>query len=203
MFGNLTSKLTYNKLKVTASSSFIDQIAKQKQDNKDYLEEKKRTYEAKYEDLLDDAIQSLRKFVDSDCTDEYSFKNATLSLEKAQKLKPSHAETYYYFSWLFLYIREFDLAAKYFNVANVINPEMNGLDNLRDLIESFMKEKTQVTNSYGQKEQSFKPKALQQNQIPHKEEQKNETQEGQVFKPQPLQANMKRAGNSYSQYNRF
>lgn len=199
MFGNLASKLTYNKLKVTASSSFIDQIAKQKQDNKEYIEEKKKIYEAKYEDLLDNAIQSLRRFVDSNCTNEENFREATLNLEEAQKLKPSHAEPYYYFSWLFLYIREFDLATKYFNVANVINPELNGLDALKELLESFMKEKTQVTNSYGQQEQSFKPQPLQSKVVTSE----NQKSEGQVFKPQPLQSNMKRTSNSYSQYNRF
>jgi len=199
VFEKLTSKLKYNPVKVTASS-FINQIAQQKQENDRLMEERKKSSENKYEDILDSGIKSLRLFTDSNWNDEESFNEAVNNFEEAQKLKPSYPEPYFYLSWLFLFIKETDLAAKYFNVANVLNPDLSGLDELRELIESVIKDKNTPITSTNKNEQVFKPQPLQQGV---KTQTNTTVTEGEVFKPQPLQPSMRKASNSYSQYNRY
>lgn len=199
MFGKLASKLKYNPVKVTASS-FISQIAQQKQENENFIEERKKVSENKYEDILDLGIKSLRLFTNSNWNDENSFKEAVNKFEEAQKLKPSYPEPYFYLSWLFLFIKETDLAAKYFNVANVLNPDLSGLDELRELIEDVIKDKNTPITSINKNEQVFKPQPLQNGEKPQTN---TTTTEGEVFKPQPLQPSMRKASNSYSQYNRY
>lgn len=193
MLSNLASKIKYNVVKVTASSSFIDQISRQTQNNKSLIEEKKKVVVEKFENVMSDAIKFLKIFTQSHGTDEDSFKKASSSLEIAQKLKPSFAEPYFYLAYLFIYIKEIELSIKYFNIANVLNPDLEGLDELKEMIQDIMNSniKTNI-----KKEQTFKPSPLSKNDT-------NQEPKGEVFKPQPLQPNLKRVSNSYSQYNKF
>ncbi|MFN4150709.1 MAG: tetratricopeptide repeat protein [Candidatus Sericytochromatia bacterium] len=193
MLSNLASKIKYNAVKVTASSSFIDQLSRQTQNNKSFIEEKKKIVEDKFEDVMSEAIKSLKVFTKSLGTDEDSFKKASSNLEIAQKLKPSFAEPYFYLAYLFIYIKEVELSIKYFNIANILNPDLEGLDELKEMIQDIMS--SNIKNTI-QKEQTFKPSPLSKTNT-------NQTPQGEAFKPQPLQAGLKRASNSYSQYNKF
>lgn len=184
----LNSTLKRTAVKVTASSSFLNSIADEAQSGA--LERNKKVHAEKYEDILDSALSSLKKFTKSGGNDEISFKEAASKLGDAQKIKPSYAEPYFYLSWLFLFIKDIDLSLKYFNIAKVLDPELEGIEELKEEIQNIVNSKPTDNKQF------FKPQPLQSSQVKKTEI----SSQGETFKPQPLQGTLKRASSSYSQY---
>ncbi len=186
------SKLKYNAVKVSASSSFLDAINQEKSTGR--IEENKKIQEGKYDDILESALDYMKKFTKSGGNDQESFREAASKLGDAQKLKPSTASPYFYLSWLFLYIRDFDRASKYFNIANVLDPYLEGLDELRDELEILILAKNKPATQIPHTKPVFNPSS------PQNQTTKNqETSQGESFKPQAL-PNAVRKTNAYSQY---
>lgn len=187
----LSSTLKRTSVKVTASSSFLSAIADESQSGS--IDKNRAIHAEKYEDILASALNSLKRFTQSGGIDGLSFKEAASKLEEAQKIRPSYAAPYFYLSWLFLFIKDVPLALKYFNVAKVLDPELEGIEELKEEIQNIVNSKP-VNN-----QQSFKPQPLPNAQVTKPEI----PSQGEVFKPQPLQGTLKRASSSYSQYNKF
>lgn len=132
---NLASKvsnITQKPIKVVASNNFlnainqINQISDAKENEKD----------DNYNNLLSEAVILLKYFSSGIDFDPELFYEIAKILTDANTLKPNKAEPYFYLSWLYQYAGETETAIKYLKVVSSLNPSINGLEELRELISS-------------------------------------------------------------------
>lgn len=85
-----------------------------------------------FDDILEQAIQSFKDFVLSEDNNASFFDKAKDGLVKASELKPSKPEPYYYLACLFHIFGENETAMKYLKVVELIEPEYDGIEELKE-----------------------------------------------------------------------
>jgi len=118
----------FNKLNKKGNLAGIDvnSINEAKQKAKENLDKKSE----QFDDIYKEALLLLKKVLDNP-NDKKSLKQSIIRFTQAIELKKTNPEPYFYLSYISYLCKDFELAKKYLEIASLINPNLNGLDSLR------------------------------------------------------------------------
>lgn len=85
-----------------------------------------------FEELLNESVQAFKDFVLSEDNNEKLFNKTKNGFVKATELKPSRPEAYYYLACLFHIFSENETAMKYLKVVELIDPDYDGIEELKE-----------------------------------------------------------------------
>lgn len=175
-------------VRAMASGNFLNAINELNQ-SKEVLEVKEDTKEIQYNNLLSEGTTLLKYLSSSSDFDGDLFYEIASIFTEASKLRPTKATPYFYLSWLYQYAGEIETAIKYLRISSSIDPSIEGLEELRDLISSSIvidNKKEVVENNISQ---------------PQLEEEKKQIQSNTTTKPPPaLNPLASKKLNAYKQY---
>ena len=127
---------------VCNNTNFFDVMSKDLNEAKEKASVSAEISNEKYEEVISFGIESFKNFILSEGTDKDNFQNATKTLVEASEMKPSKPESYYYLSCLFHICGENETALKYLKTVEFINPDFDGVVELRaDITKGFSLEK--------------------------------------------------------------
>ncbi|MFN8670795.1 MAG: hypothetical protein U0457_01775 [Candidatus Sericytochromatia bacterium] len=124
--------------KVTTQNDSLNGLSNNLNEAKEKTEANLEASNEHYEEVFNEAFEYLKKFLLSEGKDKLMLKKATDGLVKATELKAGKAEPYYYLACLFHIFGENETATKYLKTVEFINPEFDGIEEL----------KNDITNSY-------------------------------------------------------
>lgn len=178
MFG--LGSLKKPELKVMASNNFVNMISEAKKKAEQNYEKSQDDYDF----IMAMALTKLQNL--SEVFSKDNFLGALDNLEKAQKLKQNKMEPYFYLSWLFLMADEIDLATKYMNIINKIQPDFDGLNILKEKISEI-----QLLNTKNQKTSTLLQNTVSKPPVSNQSTTQN-----------TMKQTVNRANSAYSAYNK-
>jgi hypothetical protein len=127
---------------VCNNTNFFDVMSKDLNEAKEKASASAEISNEKYEEIIAFGIEAFKNFILSEGFDKDSFQNATKTLVEASEMKPSKPESYYYLSCLFHICGENETALKYLKTVEFINPDFDGIVELKsDITKGFSLEK--------------------------------------------------------------
>lgn len=107
--------------------SAIKKAKENTKDNYDKLEDK-------FNNILNEALFALESFAECPCFDFDNLSDSMNLFAEAIELKKNRVEPYFYLSYIFYLFKDTTKAVNYLTIANNLNPNFNGLEELRDKI---------------------------------------------------------------------
>ncbi|MFN8673909.1 MAG: hypothetical protein U0457_17745 [Candidatus Sericytochromatia bacterium] len=131
MFKILSSLVTTKASEINNFSNAFKEMNKSKE-----LIDSLNTKDDDYKKLFEQGIFFLNKFSDNDGSqdDVELLHQSAINFTKAIEIKKSKADSYFYMSYIFYMMKEFDLALNYIKVVSSINDKFSGLDILKKQI---------------------------------------------------------------------
>lgn len=121
-------------------------IKKAKEDTKNNYDK----LEDKFNKILNEALFALESFAECPCFDFENLSDSMNLFVEAIELKKNRVEPYFYLSYIFYLLKDTTKAVNYLTIANNLNPNFNGLDDLRNKIN------LQINDSLVELEDEFK-----------------------------------------------
>jgi len=128
MFKMLKSFVTTKASEINNFSNTFNEM-----NNSKNLADSLNTKDNEYKSFFEQGIYFLNKFSDNYGSEDdvELLHQSAINFTKAIELKKSKADAYFYMSYIFYMMKEFNLALNYTKVVSSINPEFNGLEMLK------------------------------------------------------------------------